>query len=167
MLNTDRWKFRNSSSTLQKRILPAPTGDSHQEIDEWMSQLYQGGTIRGSGLGPDLVDEASLRATPESRYDDFGREDFSVGLKGLRGCTSIVVLSKLGVYTSHFWEHAGFFKGYVCISLSNLTISTPSLKCHSESWLAEFGNIIGDWIFITRSLLMLRILLIFLFLRLY
>ena len=64
--------------------------------------------MRGSGSGDALVSVDGADPFPTSRYDEFGDESFSAGMNGLFGCTAIVVASRAGVWTGHFWESVGF-----------------------------------------------------------
>lgn len=43
-----------------------------------------------------------------SRFGKFEDAEFNVMVVGLRGCTSVVVVSRQGVWASHFWKGPGF-----------------------------------------------------------
>ncbi|KAF2227630.1 hypothetical protein BDZ85DRAFT_246149 [Elsinoe ampelina] len=90
-----------NATGLEARDLPAPA--SGQTIDNFIWNIFDSGHVRGAGQGPPLV-EFGPESIPTSRYDAFEDEAFSVGVTGLFGCISIVVVSRQGVWTSHWWE---------------------------------------------------------------
>ncbi|KAF3385661.1 hypothetical protein DPV78_012376 [Talaromyces pinophilus] len=43
-----------------------------------------------------------------SMFEQFGDESFSLGTGFLCGCTTLVIISRRGVYTGHYWESISF-----------------------------------------------------------
>ncbi|PSK33512.1 3-keto-steroid reductase [Elsinoe australis] len=89
---------------LTNRELPGPSvGES---ADKFISCIFDTNQVRGAGShGPPLMDEVldmKVGEVPTSRFDAFGDEPFSAGVDGLFGWISVVVVSRKGVWTSHF-----------------------------------------------------------------
>lgn len=51
---------------------------------------------------------AISKAFNELEDDDGKKEQYSAGVKGLKGCTSLFIISRKGVYATHWWEDVSF-----------------------------------------------------------
>lgn len=69
------------------------------QLSTWASTVY-GASPREVVLN--LDEDSDYR--PTSRFESFGTSSFYLTLKGLYGCTSVVVVSRCGAYVSHFWS---------------------------------------------------------------
>ena len=116
-----------TAHSFAKRLLPAPDGSGDDAIDTWMSGIFNSGAVLGERAGALLVDWRGTESYPTSRYDAFGDTAFSAGTNGLFGCTAVVITSRSGVWTSHFWQNVGFFLGYAQIF---------NLPSHDAYWTA-------------------------------
>ncbi|TKX21471.1 hypothetical protein C1H76_6545 [Elsinoe australis] len=86
------------------RDLPAPSSD--ETIDKFIGDIFETGQVYGAGAGgPPLANfDENVGVEPTSRFDAFADLPFSSGVDGLYGCISVVVVSRKGVWTSHFWQ---------------------------------------------------------------
>ncbi|KAK8031335.1 NupC family nucleoside transporter [Apiospora arundinis] len=85
----------NYLSGIQKRALDRPaTG----KIDEWFAKQWP----RLHVDVPIEMNDEEIAST--SRYVPFLKEPVRMGLKGLYGCTSVIIADKKGAYMSHHWE---------------------------------------------------------------
>jgi hypothetical protein len=79
-----------------------------ESVDSFIWRLFASRQIKGAGAGGlplSLFDHTLFPdISPTSRFDTFGDVAFSAGVDGLYGCLSVVVVSRKGVWTSHFWE---------------------------------------------------------------
>lgn len=87
-----------SKRGLERRFLTAP--EHYGGIDEFMEVETDLATYPvPHGSGSDLSTGISA---------PFLNKAFTMSLRGLYGCTSLIVLSHQGVYISHFWEDPSF-----------------------------------------------------------
>jgi hypothetical protein len=65
-----------------------------------------------SDLFEAIVWDKEVNGEPEdmatSMFEQFGDEAFSLGTGFLCGCTTLVIISRRGVYTGHYWESISF-----------------------------------------------------------
>ncbi|KAF2084178.1 hypothetical protein K490DRAFT_68962 [Saccharata proteae CBS 121410] len=90
-------------SNKKKRTLSTP--DNYSDVGDFISwEVFwaesMGGLVphRGAGTG----------GASSSLFRDFGSIPHNMAVQNLYGCTSVVVLSELGCWMSHFWEDPSF-----------------------------------------------------------
>lgn len=76
-------------------------------LDEW-SQVDPEVKHREDMNDDDGRDEERLDTHSSSRVRAFGKQGFNMGVQGLIGCTSIILVSRRAVWMSHNWEDPSF-----------------------------------------------------------
>ncbi|KAM0329417.1 hypothetical protein ACHAQA_004724 [Verticillium albo-atrum] len=79
--------------SLLKRDIDRPNPG---QLDGWFKAVWDSGKIVNV---PHDEDDYT------ARYREFLKDPFKLGVKGMCGCTSVIVASKKGVYLSHHWEN--------------------------------------------------------------
>lgn len=101
-ITTHQLPSGNSSVITNIFAIPEPASDSQR--DAFMVTQYNDASIskvyHGMYDGP--YDYGST-----AKFFPFGATKGGIGVQGLRGCTSIIVISKHGCWMSHIWERDG------------------------------------------------------------
>ena len=105
---------------MEKRVLPTPTPSK-------MADFITIHTDNATAV--DLIGDQ-----PTALTERLTNRRLSMTVKGLWGCTSVIIVSKKGVYMSHFWE--GYFHWDVDVSKRVLY---PLLEGEGPSMPALFG----------------------------
>ncbi|EFQ94143.1 hypothetical protein PTT_08263 [Pyrenophora teres f. teres 0-1] len=81
-----------------------------EEIDSYMRSLFteavQMQSTNLDGLRS-FVPQPDTQVTT-ALYRDFKDKKVIMGMVNIYGCTSVLVISHLGAWRSHFWEHPSF-----------------------------------------------------------
>ena len=114
-------------SMLQERNIPEGDGlpDIFNEVQISQDTLK---VELAQGTGVDYFVGVS-----SSRFVAFDDQDHNIYVHGLRGCTSVIVVSRLGAFASHLWEAPGFQSRFQSDVLNYLT---NELQPHT----ATFGD---------------------------
>jgi hypothetical protein len=86
--------------------MKVPAGAQASDMDDWMRAEMT------EDLFQSIIWEKMVYGEPEqmatSLYDLFKDKAFSMGTDGLRGCTTLVIISRKAVYMAHYWESISF-----------------------------------------------------------
>ncbi|KAK8111704.1 uncharacterized protein PG998_008161 [Apiospora kogelbergensis] len=82
------------SNHIRKRAIDRP---AQGKIDAWFQQAWPRLTV-------EVPVETDTGTTSTAHYMPFLNEPVRMGVKGLYGCTSVIITSKAGAYLSHHWE---------------------------------------------------------------
>ncbi|KAI1417120.1 hypothetical protein F5Y13DRAFT_204459 [Hypoxylon sp. FL1857] len=121
------------------------------KLDEWFARQWKLQRSGGIWEVPHVdreVTEFGIVENDESTADflAFKNHQFTMGVKGMCGCTSVVILSKVGAYMTHFWQRyfdsnevsLKAFQSLVIDELKgtskrgNRIVSIPELPCESR-----------------------------------
>ncbi|KAK4500777.1 hypothetical protein PRZ48_008968 [Zasmidium cellare] len=91
-------------------ILPEPQGDDLTDLDAFMVSRAQDAENQDSLVEHDQHPLGDNFHHSSARFVPFDLESRVLAVSGLRGCTSIVVVSQEGAWMSHVWEAPGFRK---------------------------------------------------------
>ncbi|CRK33926.1 hypothetical protein BN1708_006195 [Verticillium longisporum] len=69
------------------------------QLDGWFKANWESGNVVNIPFRPD--DDGEWYT---ARYREFLNKPFKMGIKGMCGCTAVIVTSKKGAYISHHWE---------------------------------------------------------------
>jgi hypothetical protein len=99
-----------ASSTLQERNIPgegndvpAETYDDVEKSGNTLTVTLADGPVPGSAVARQGISSSQFTAFDEAEHNIF--------VKGLEGCTSVIVVSRKGAWASHFWERPSFTSG--------------------------------------------------------
>ncbi|KAK1470943.1 hypothetical protein CTAM01_16699 [Colletotrichum tamarilloi] len=86
--------------SLAKRVnLEVPGDDT--DMDVWMRE-------RAETTKPIVWEVSPGTDANKAIFRKFGRNSFSLGTNGLCGCSSLWIISRKGVYATHYWESISF-----------------------------------------------------------
>lgn len=90
-------------SSVEKRRLPEPSSYPYRgDFDDFLnSEIFM--SEKFDFYREDLPGPVSISDTKDLLY-----KPWTTSLQGLYGCTSVVILSRKGVYLSHFWQQPSF-----------------------------------------------------------
>lgn len=103
------------NATLDRRTMTLPDGTQPSDMDTWMIKEMV------PGLYDAIVWDKHVKGEPQdmatSVFEEFqvlkgtklvDREAFSLGTAELCGCTTLIIISRRGVYMGHYWESISF-----------------------------------------------------------
>ncbi|KXH51164.1 hypothetical protein CNYM01_04494 [Colletotrichum nymphaeae SA-01] len=94
----ERLRAEGQNLTLARRVDIAFPGDN---IDQWMIAQVQ-------KTKPIVWEVTPGTDANTAVFRKFGRNSFSLGTNGLCGCSSLWIISRKGVYATHYWESISF-----------------------------------------------------------
>ncbi|KAL4968144.1 uncharacterized protein BDV14DRAFT_197371 [Aspergillus stella-maris] len=98
-------RFECNSTSLQKRMT-LPDGDIGNLNDKALPNLTEAIVPDGYFSAPTTAD---LSTAVMKKFGSVGRrKKYSTGTSGLSGCTTMYVISRKGVYATHWWENLSF-----------------------------------------------------------
>lgn len=96
-----------TSSRTEISLESRDTADDEFWLDEW-GRVDPEVHLREAMDDDDDRNEERWDTHSSSRVRAFGKQGFNMGVRGLMGCTSVIVVSRRGVWMSHIWEIPSF-----------------------------------------------------------
>jgi hypothetical protein len=92
--------------TLYRRVMTLPDGTDASAMDTFMTAEMESSLFDSIIWEKEIYGEEEDMAT--ATFEEFGDEALSLGTGFLCGCTTLVIVSRLGVYIGHYWENISF-----------------------------------------------------------
>ncbi|KIM94645.1 hypothetical protein OIDMADRAFT_45601 [Oidiodendron maius Zn] len=100
--------MQDHNATLDKRIMTVPQGSTTDDMDRFMVEEISNELVNWPILWKSEVAKNVYADTATAVSYPFNRKPFGLGTGGLCGCTTLVIISRRGVYMSHYWESLSF-----------------------------------------------------------
>jgi hypothetical protein len=117
--------LQHASGSLKERNIPGQYADG-------IAEIYNDVRVASNTLSVELA--GVFVGVSSSQFTPFDEAEHNIYVEALRGCTSVVVVSRLGAWASHFWEGPSFISGDTKFTADVLDYLRRELGGHASTF---------------------------------